>query len=639
MAFRLHQLDFKNFKFFKDAFPFKIEGKNVLLYGENGSGKSSIAMGLYTVMESRRKTIAEVHKYFTAAPDNDQDLRNKYSNVADDSSIKITFKDFSKPAPNPPIADKEYTISNTTIDTQDRTDSFLAYTTSAYDHFSYRTIGEYTYRKNSDKLDLFDVFLRDIFIFMKLREVYKVVNGIPQEVYALDRWKEITDTVLPMNGDVVDAGSEEYNQLHDKIVEFTEKINQNLYLIQTSANRYLSRDFEMGNVTIEVKMSEPVIEPSGTISKPSIYVTAHEVNLKIPGWQGDILHLATYFNEARLTCIGLALRLGISDSKLITNDNAPILCIDDVLLSMDMGYRLLVMKVFLKLTANRQLLIFTHDRAFYESMKNLLTEQRVTNEWKSYEMFITPEEISDKLYPTPQILEGKGDEEKAILYLQQCDYPTAANYLRKLAEKWLKTLLPDNMQLQESKDGEMKVRELRGLINGLSSFAKYYGFDITALPSLDFYRERILNPLSHNDIKTPVYRRELIECLTRIREIKALCDCRVNLASSSQSETNNNFLISVVKGGFNETLKFKVLEPWKCFAVEQPDHSTNRYYGDVLVRITDCNPHGIFEKEQRVSVYDLYNQLWNAAGYDKATAPKFDDVISRVNDGVLLKNV
>lgn len=639
MAFRLHQIDFKNFKFFKDAFSFMIDGKNVLIYGENGSGKSSIAMGLYTVMESRRKPIAEVYKYFTVAPDNDQDLRNKYSDALAESSIKITFRDFTIPTSNPPIDDKAYTISNSVVDTQDRADTFLAYTTSAYDHFSYRTLSEYTYRKNSDKLDLFDVFLRDIFIFMKLRDVFSFENGIPQEVYALGRWKEIKDTILPKRGDVVDVGSEEYRKLYEKIVEFTEKVNQNLFLIQESANRYLAQDFEMSNVTIEVKMTQPIIDPNGNVLKPSIFVTAHEVNPKIPGWQGEILHLATYFNEARLTCIGLALRLGISDSKLITNGNAPLLCIDDVLLSMDMGYRMLVMKVFLKLTNNRQLLIFTHDRAFYEAMRNLLTEQGVTKEWKSYEMFVAFDELSNNIYPTPQILEGKGDEEKAILYLQQCDYPTAANYLRKLAEKWLKKLLPDNMQLQETKDGEIKIRELRGLISSLSTFAKFYNFNISDLPSLDFYRERILNPLSHNDIKTPVYRRELTECLLRIREIKALCECRINVASSSQTDRNNNFRISIVKGGFSETLKFKVLEPWKCFAVEQSDHSKKRYYGDVLVRISECDPHGVFELEQRISVYNLYNQLWNAAGYDNATAPKFDETISRVNDGVLLKDI
>lgn len=143
MAFRLHQIDFKNFKFFKDAFSFMIEGKNVLIYGENGSGKSSIAMGLYTVMESRRKSKADVYKYFTSAPDNDQDLRNKYSDALADSLIKITFRDFTNPTPNPPIDDKVYTISNIVVDTQDKTDTFFAYTTSAYDHFSYRTLGEY----------------------------------------------------------------------------------------------------------------------------------------------------------------------------------------------------------------------------------------------------------------------------------------------------------------------------------------------------------------------------------------------------------------------------------------------------------------------------------------------------------------
>lgn len=42
MNWRIDKIEVKNFKFFKDAFSLKVNRKNLLLYGENGSGKSSI---------------------------------------------------------------------------------------------------------------------------------------------------------------------------------------------------------------------------------------------------------------------------------------------------------------------------------------------------------------------------------------------------------------------------------------------------------------------------------------------------------------------------------------------------------------------------------------------------------------------
>ena len=48
MDWTLQQIRLENFKFFKKPFDFQTYGKNVLLYGENGSGKSSIYWSFYS---------------------------------------------------------------------------------------------------------------------------------------------------------------------------------------------------------------------------------------------------------------------------------------------------------------------------------------------------------------------------------------------------------------------------------------------------------------------------------------------------------------------------------------------------------------------------------------------------------------
>ncbi|PIZ11365.1 MAG: hypothetical protein COY55_04835, partial [Flavobacteriaceae bacterium CG_4_10_14_0_8_um_filter_31_99] len=62
---RIKEVHINNFKFFPATEPIKIDGKNILLYGENGSGKSSFYWALYTLLESSQKSdAAQIQKYF-----------------------------------------------------------------------------------------------------------------------------------------------------------------------------------------------------------------------------------------------------------------------------------------------------------------------------------------------------------------------------------------------------------------------------------------------------------------------------------------------------------------------------------------------------------------------------------------------
>ncbi len=63
---RIETLHIHNFKFFDEQKPIKLGGKHLLLFGENGSGKSSVYWSLYTLFESSVKyDVDEIKKYFT----------------------------------------------------------------------------------------------------------------------------------------------------------------------------------------------------------------------------------------------------------------------------------------------------------------------------------------------------------------------------------------------------------------------------------------------------------------------------------------------------------------------------------------------------------------------------------------------
>ena len=53
---RIKSIQLHNFKFFQEEKPIELNENNLLLYGENGSGKSSIYWALYTLFEASLKT-------------------------------------------------------------------------------------------------------------------------------------------------------------------------------------------------------------------------------------------------------------------------------------------------------------------------------------------------------------------------------------------------------------------------------------------------------------------------------------------------------------------------------------------------------------------------------------------------------
>ena len=110
MSWKLKTVILDNFKYFHAPFTLNVISKNLLVYGENGSGKSSIYWALYTLFQSRLKPDdASVKKYFD--PTHEENLRNKYYVDTDPSSIKVVLHDKDTPG----SLDRTYEISLRTV--------------------------------------------------------------------------------------------------------------------------------------------------------------------------------------------------------------------------------------------------------------------------------------------------------------------------------------------------------------------------------------------------------------------------------------------------------------------------------------------------------------------------------------------
>ena len=110
----------------------------------------------------------------------------------------------------------------------------------------------------------------------------------------------------------------------------------------------------------------------------------------------------------------------------------------------------------------------------------------------------------------------------------------------------LKRLLPDNLLLKPKTNGEIEIEDLNGMIGKLENrFCSLYNIQLVHLPSLSIYRKRLLNPLSHDDAHTPVYKAEIRGAMAEIDKIKEIAVCS-RLGPWLTRHPAHSYLLSIV---------------------------------------------------------------------------------------------
>jgi len=84
---KISDIIISNFKFFSKKETIHLGGNHLLLYGENGSGKSSLFWGLYTLLEASFKDPLETEKYFLPLGKNEESLVNIYAPIVPASGV------------------------------------------------------------------------------------------------------------------------------------------------------------------------------------------------------------------------------------------------------------------------------------------------------------------------------------------------------------------------------------------------------------------------------------------------------------------------------------------------------------------------------------------------------------------------
>lgn len=636
MAWKINKITIENFKFFLKPFELKPEGKHVLMYGENGSGKSSIYWAAYTLFQSCLKEPEDARKYFNSShPDCLCNLYNTDPNRR--SGIEIEFKDEHD-------VKRSYTDGSWAINT--RVDDFMRLSTFASDFMNYKFLAAIFDFKNSMRVDLFKIFEDEIFPFLSLNgQVHNIENGESLGKSGVEDWwryiKQCYDTpgILTRRSEkgVAFTHDIKYNSYQILIKDFNDRLQILLTDIADDANRKLEEakmpvkiNLHLERAIFDKKIEGKAKTYDGGFYPPKIILTAQLLDSHgNPVANKDINHPRSFFNEAKLTKMALAIRLAIFDRKYQGSECAKVIFVDDLLISLDMSNRLLVVQQLLDYVDRYQIFIFTHDRSFYDLICDSISQRNMAKQWCYYEMYAVDEEVTDDKVPEAILNVKENYLQQAKTFFTKYEYHAAANSLRKECEKQLQRLYPIQMVLDKKDDGTVSLQTLNCLIQKLNDFYRRFALDHVPTPLIDQYRKRILNPLSHNDNKAKIFRSELKMALEEISEFEKIK--KLTIVGENEIETQE-FVLEVDHEGRHVVIEFTPVEQW-CKLI----YNGHEYYEGIDIKVTSIT--GFHANTEGENIRKLWKSICKYSAYAEGAFPALETVIRDKATGMFLKDL
>ena len=506
----INRIHICGFKAFPNDFELQLEGKNLLMYGENGSGKSSIYYVLHCMFQAPLKPDAG-KKYFD--PASEQHLKN-LNNLYVDSKIWI---DFDGRHPFIYNIDKEgyqFTLLGGKHPLPAQINGCFVNHQFLFHFFNFR---------NSQRINLFPVFIKDILPFCKddntglhIGEMYDEITASiikkgrhvhPDYISNIEYFnKAVKKVVEDINIYASDRYNESFKDEDDNELVIRLRYDSNFDKPEDDTNEYW---LKYDNIIELVKENGEIKERKSSYKKLNEPFIGLEISEKMPdGNLRKIVKPHTYFNEAKLTAIALSVRFALLNIEKPADGR--FLALDDMLISLDMSNRAKVVDFLLKISDKYKIYLFTHDKMFFEYFKHKTKKNQ--DAWVYKEIYMD----YDK---TPYIRNSEDYLGQAEHYIKQHEYEIAGNFLRKEAEAFCKDFLPKKKQLT----GDFAHLDLNGLIMNCKDYAAESGvIDISIFNELDEHRKFILNPSSHDSYDVAKYGHEVKRCLQTLRKLRAI---------------------------------------------------------------------------------------------------------------------
>lgn len=352
MKSRLHKIEITNFKAFRE-FTLNLEGRHLLVYGDNGAGKSSLYWALHTFLQSARKPKNSIAKYFNpAGAENLLNIHEQASSTPKPGEISLTLRDVATKN------DTTYHISQADHGTHQQ--PAILKGDLASDFITYRFFFGFSHFRNSEKFNLWPLFEKEILPFC-------VSTGGQNP---LQSWDAIRSGIANPGGYKGRAGKYAYDEFIADTNTFAGLLPGIVNGISDQAQKFYDQHFSSGDpakVTLKLGVTTP---PSYDFDARKFTIPVVEFGIQIPG--KTITRPQSFLNEAKLTQLALSVRFAASLVNLHDSD-LKLLVLDDLLVSLDMSNRMKVVEILLTESfANFQKIILTHDLGFFREFRRTI---------------------------------------------------------------------------------------------------------------------------------------------------------------------------------------------------------------------------------------------------------------------------
>ena len=475
-AARIRRVEIADFRAFPASQPANIvlDGCNLLAFGENGSGKSSIYRALRELFSLSPQTAMDHHNQLCPRP------------PAPDPRVRVTLTDG--------VAYDWTTAAHPTgaVYNIARTACFLTHTRLR--EMNYSAVGPNT------PPNLFD-YAVETFLADYLTLITGARGGGRKTVGEL--WEEVKATQR--------SGAKRTKNYiraaEDSCIRFNEGMNEALNVLHTHAQQILEK---LLSVLAPDKLKLIRLEFSATTFDPSIR----------PAFDGDVSAIRNrrltpvvsfgsyeppapqdFLNEGRQSALAIAICLAARLTCVLPGrDRLKLLVLDDLLISLDASHRRPVLRTILELFEDWQIILLTHDRYWFELAREQL---RAAGTWRFVEVY---ERFDNTGLLQPLVRSVSDDSATSLLdqaerFLDDNHAAAAANYARSALEMKLKKLCAQHrFNLPYRADGE-PPHTLQFLLdrvkNGLSQSNPT---TFAALKALNPHKRFVLNPFSHDPL-------------------------------------------------------------------------------------------------------------------------------------------